>query len=349
MKIKLLAVALCVLPIIACSSETTVNPTPPAGEGTGTGTTDPNATPTTANGTVGAEGGSVEAGDVILEVPAGALAEETTITITKTEDAVPERHVGVTPIYKLEPDGLKFKKAAKLTFKKLPAETVAPVIGLQRGEGIFEGQKTTAAEDTATASITKLAAAFVATRDCQEADGTSKTVCKATPAPADLDSGRNINGFSLTGFEYWQWKKPDPYKGGDEVAWGYNGDGVPKTGVVPTDQSRACMAEAFRVLENILASPPQELKDLKAATAEKGGVHQFWFWNNDMTDAKASVKVPKNDAELWLYAGDRGDGGLVKWISSTERDGVCHLPNLQDLITFSKACKTAFPGCGSGK
>src|SRR5690606_34703759 len=128
---------------------------------------------------------------------------------------------------------------------------------------------------------------FVAASDCKEADGTAKAaLCKPTPAPATL-KGQRIGAFALTGFEYWQWKKPDPYKGGDEVAWGYNGDGVPKTGVMPTEASRACMAESYATLEAILKNdPPQELVELEA----KHGVHQFWFWNNDMTDANPSVK-----------------------------------------------------------
>lgn len=44
-----------------------------------------------------------------------------------------------------------------------------------------------------------------------------------------------------------------------------------------------------------------------------------------------------------------GDGGLIKWISQTERDGTCKLPTRDDLVLFAKNCQPKFPKCGSGK
>ena len=343
---KLLSIALLALPIVACTTETVYKKAPSP---TTTGeATEPEAGSTTAAGTVTAgEGGVIEVDGIILEIPAGALTEDVEVTVTKTDEEAPAPHSGATPLYKLEPSSLKLKKAARVTFTKVPAETLFPVIGYEKEEGVFEGLATKTADGMVKASLSTLATVFVAKTECMKEDGDAVAdVCKPTPAPAELKSGRYVNGFALTGFEYWQWKKPDPYAGGNEVAWGYNGDGEPKTGVMPTDASRACMAESFRTLEAILQKdPPQELKDLQA----KHGVQQFWFWNNDMTDAKATVKVPKGDSELWLYEGDRGDGGLIKWISSTERDGTCKLPTRDDLVLFAKNCIGKFPACGSGK
>jgi hypothetical protein len=339
---KLLSIALVVVPVLASACTTEVITKPAAG----TGETPP-AGPSTAASTVTSEGGTVEADGIRLEIPAGALAEDTVITITKTEEQAPEKHASVTPIYTFEPAGLAFKKPATVIFTKIPAETPMPVIGWAKKDGSYEGLKTTVAEGLVSGSVSTLASTFVAKTECMKSDGDATgEICKPTPAPAELNSGRRINGFALTGFEYWQWKKPDPYDGGNEVAWGYNGDGEPATGVMPTDASRACMAESFRTLEAILTKdPPAELKDLKT----KHKVTQFWFWNNDMTDAKASVTVPKSNSELWLYEGDRGDGGLIKWISSTERDGTCKLPTRNDIVLFAKNCLTKFPNCGSGK
>lgn len=349
---KLFSIALCVLPIVACNAESVVKDTPP-GEGTPNGEQQASG-PMSASGTIGTEGGTVEADGVTLEIPAGALAEETAITITKSTEQAPARHVSVTPLYKIEPSGLNLlaKKTAKLTFKNVPVDTVIPVIGAKKADGIFEGLTTTVANGQVYAPLATLADVFVAASDCKQPDGTPKgTLCKPAPAPATLKA-QEIGGFALTGFEYWQWKKPDPYAGGNEVAWGYNGDGQPRTGVVPTEASRGCMAESYKTLETILKNdPPQELKEL----ALQFGVHQFWFWNNDMTDAKPTVKVPKGNSELWLFQGSRGDGGLIKWISSTERDGTCKLPTREDLVLFAKGCLKTFPlngnkgVCGSGK
>ena len=340
---KLLSIALAVLPLMACATETVYKRVPPPS--TSTDGTEPTGE---ATGTVTAtEGGVIEADGIILEIPAGALAEDTEVTIAKTEDPAPAPHTGASAFYRLEPAGLKLKKSARVIFTKVPAETLFPVIGWEKKDGVFEGLTTKVEDGMVIGSITSLAPVFVAKTECMKEDGDAVAdICNPVPAPAELDSGRRINGFALTGFEYWQWKKPDPYDNGNEVAWGYNGDGEPKTGVEPTDASRACMAESFRTLEAILTNdPPEELKDLQ----EKHGVQQFWFWNNDMTDAKASVKVPKGNSELWLFQGDRGDGGLIKWISSTERDGTCKLPTRNDIVLFAKSCLTKFPACGSGK
>ena len=343
---KLLSIALVALPIVACTTETIYKKVPPPN--TGASGTEPTDGATTGSITA-AEGGVIEADGITLEVPAGAIAEDTEITITKLAEEAPAPHSGVTPVYTFEPAGLKFKKPARVIFTNVPAETPFPAVGWEKkvGDGVYEGLETKVSDGMVIASIASLAPVFVAKTECMKEDGDAVAdICKPTPAPADLNSGRKVNGFALTGFEYWQWKKPDPYDGGNEVAWGYNGDGEPKTGVMPTDASRACMAESFRTLEAILENdPPQELKDLQA----KHGVQQFWFWNNDMTDAKASVKVPKNNSELWLFMGDRGDGGLIKWISSTERDGTCKLPTRNDIVLFAKNCLTKFPSCGSGK
>ncbi|MBX3211088.1 MAG: hypothetical protein KF850_03575 [Labilithrix sp.] len=340
---KLLSIALLAVPILACTTETIYKAPPPAEPGeAGDGTN-------TVTGTISAaEGGTIEADGLILEIPAGALSEDIEIAITKTETQAPEQHAGVTPIYTLEPAGLKLTKAARVIYTKIPADTPMPVIGWgTKTEGVFEGLETEVADGAVSASIERLRSTFVAKTECMKEDGDAVAdICRPTPAPADLKSGRSIGRFVLAGFEYWQWKKPDPYAGGNEVAWGYNGDGQPKTGVMPTDASRACMAESFRTLEAILTNdPPKELEDLEKAH----GVRQFWFWNNDMTDAKASVKVPKSNSELWLFQGDRGDGGLIKWISSTERDGTCKLPTRDDLVLFAKSCVDRFPSCGSGK
>jgi|GEM_PF-3773725 len=165
---------------------------------------------------------------------------------------------------------------------------------------------------------------------CASETEPKKMVCHPAPAPAELPAGENIGRFQITGYEYWQWKKPDPYDGGNEVAWGYNGDGEPKTGVKPTDKSRACMAEARKVLVDILTNDvPAELEAFRA----KYRIKAFWQWNNDMTDTKPNVEVPDEYQSLWLY-----DGRLIKWMSHTERDGSCRLPTRADLVKFATGC-----------
>jgi hypothetical protein len=101
------------------------------------------------------------------------------------------------------------------------------------------------------------------------------------------------------------------------------------------------MTAARAVLVEILTNDvPPELEELRS----KHRVRSFYNWNNDMTDAPASRKVPEMYEGLWLY-----EQSLIKWMSHTERDGSCRLPNRDDLVTFAKACLKTFPNCGSGK
>jgi hypothetical protein len=166
---------------------------------------------------------------------------------------------------------------------------------------------------------------------------TKKAVCNPAAAPDDVPSV-TIGKFQITGFEYWQWVKGDHvYDDGASVAWGYNGEGEPQASppVLPTDASRACMAESNKVLQNILKNDlPPELEAFRAKT----GVKQFWQWNNDMTGTKAGVEAPADYQSLWLY-----DNRLIKWMSHTNRDGTCRLPTRDDLVKFAKGCIGLYP------
>jgi len=176
---------------------------------------------------------------------------------------------------------------------------------------------------------------------CQSTTEKDKTaVCHPqTPAPKTVSTG-TVGNFEITGFEYWQWVKGDHvYDNGASVAWGYNGEGEPqaKPPVLPTEQSKACMAEANKVLNDLLKNDvPPELEAFRAKT----GVNAFWQWNNDMTGTAPGVEAPKEYQSLWLY-----DKRLIKWMSHTNRDGTCRLPTKADLVKFSKGCIKTFPNC----
>ena len=188
-----------------------------------------------------------------------------------------------------------------------------------------------------------------ATCDCPSScasDEPGWSVCAPRPAPARVPASQKLGKYQIGNFEYWPYKHPNPYPsyticGFDgEQECGWNG---PAKGM-PPEPARQCMAEARAVLVDILTNDvPPELDELRT----KHGVFKFWNWNNDMTDAPAG-RTPTSRG-LWLYDGSRGDGGLVKWISETERDGRCHLPTRDDLVRFAKACVVDFPNCGSGK
>jgi hypothetical protein len=138
-----------------------------------------------------------------------------------------------------------------------------------------------------------------------------------------MPKNKSVSGFSFGGCEYWPFAvSASPYP--DHIVWGCSPGSSP--------EANACMAAGMRRLAVILQDPPQELLDLKA----QRGISSFFNWNNDYYGAP-SGRV--GTERLWLY-----NGGLIKWITMTDRDGSCRLPTRQDLINFANRCLQATPG-----
>jgi hypothetical protein len=72
----------------------------------------------TVSDTIGPAGGTVTIAGAELSIPAGALAEDVSITITETAEEAPAGFLGSSAIYQFEPDGLVFAQpaAARIDF-----------------------------------------------------------------------------------------------------------------------------------------------------------------------------------------------------------------------------------------
>ncbi len=98
---RLAGAALCVAFVFsACSSAT--NP--------------PGATlPETVTQKVGSSGGTIQAKGAALKIPAGALSQDTEITVAKSADPAPQGYAASSVLYQLSPSGLTFSSPADLT------------------------------------------------------------------------------------------------------------------------------------------------------------------------------------------------------------------------------------------
>jgi len=134
----------------------------------------------------------------------------------------------------------------------------------------------------------------------------------------------SINGFYIGGYEYWPYKEQQPLYP-EKIQWGFSSG---------SDPARLCMAEATRSLAKILQDPPQSLLDLR----DKHGISSFFNWNNDYTGAERDGMA--SHRKLWLY-----NQRLIKWISETNRNGLCLIPSKADLDRFAKACIDDYPNC----
>lgn len=127
----------------------------------------------------------------------------------------------------------------------------------------------------------------------------------------------SVNGFSFSGCEYWPYKvEGSPYP--DHIQWGCQ-SGSPA--------AQKCMALSMVELAKILQDPPAKLKEFST----KHRITSFFNWNNDLTDAPADRGDRK--PYLWIYRNN-----LIKWMSTTNRDGTCIIPTRSDLEKLATEC-----------
>lgn len=76
--------------------------------------TEPLTVGDTVSVSLGVDGGLVQVGELALRVPAGALAEPTTIRVTATSTTLPDGFTSYTPVLRFEPAGLVFRTPATI-------------------------------------------------------------------------------------------------------------------------------------------------------------------------------------------------------------------------------------------
>ncbi len=76
---------------------------------------DPAPAPTSAEKTVGPEGGSMDVAGATITFAPNALAKPTKITVSKTTTAAPDGYVALSPIFHCEPSGTDFAADVTMT------------------------------------------------------------------------------------------------------------------------------------------------------------------------------------------------------------------------------------------
>jgi hypothetical protein len=171
-----LAVALG-LSLLACSSDDdAVSSSPDASS----------QSPTTQ--TVGPSGGTVTAGSVSLTIPPGALAGDTTISITPGGTPIPTGYTALSQLYTFGPDGTHFLKPITATFT-LTTPGTAPTVYWSNSSGGYDALATAVNGTTASASVDHFSHAF-----CGERKGSSDAgAADAGNPPEDSGGGGDAN------------------------------------------------------------------------------------------------------------------------------------------------------------
>jgi hypothetical protein len=138
----------------------------------------------------------------------------------------------------------------------------------------------------------------------------------------------SINGIKIDGLEYWPFDdsiEGSPYP--ERVLWKFE---------LGSKEAKACMLKSSTLLTSWLEdthSPVYEkLKELK----RRGGPSQFWMWTNDYTKAPVLAASVMRRAHVWHWCSEPStpDCGWLKFESTVGPDGVCKMPEAQEVSNF---------------
>jgi hypothetical protein len=158
----------------------------------------------------------------------------------------------------------------------------------------------------------------------------------ASPINTRMDTFE-MNGYTLSGAEYWPYVGKDDIKYPEEVLWGF----YPEKGVIPPGETDAnpdtanpaavfCAQESFAALQVFLAKNPPELRQIVERGAASGYVPRFYLWTNDYSKAADPFPPGMREARLWYWKRKQPEPpkppGYWKWEAVLTQTGECLVP-----------------------
>jgi hypothetical protein len=146
---------------------------------------------------VGPSGGTVNGSGVSLNIPAGALASDTPISITPGGPAIPADYTALSSIYTFAPDGTHFLVPVTVTFT-LASHGTQPTIFWSNASGGYDEIPSTVNGSTVSASIDHFSHGFAGEHrgkpDAGAADSGNPGVDSGSDASGGSDSGAADSG-----------------------------------------------------------------------------------------------------------------------------------------------------------
>jgi len=170
----------------------------------------------------------------------------------------------------------------------------------------------------------------------------SSTPEPAKPVVADRMDSFTINGYVLTGAEYWPYAGTEDIKYPEAVLWGF----YPEKGVTGPGEDTpnletanpkavACARTAYDALRAFLESNPPKLRAIVERGADKGYVPRFYLWTNDYTRAATPFPPGVREARLWYWKRKEPappkPPGYWKWESVLTQSGECLIPRAEQI------------------
>jgi hypothetical protein len=125
-----------------------------------------------------------------------------------------------------------------------------------------------------------------------------------------------INGFELSGAEYWPFVGSINFNYPDDVLWGFYPDAA-------TEPAIACAKVSWDALKTFLGSNPIKMQQVVALGATK----RFYLWTNDYTRADEGRTRRKNAMWHWNSGEPNYALGYWKWEALVTQDGECLIPD----------------------
>lgn len=147
----------------------------------------------------------------------------------------------------------------------------------------------------------------------------------------------DVNGFVLSGAEYWPYHGATTFNYPDDVLWGfYPVAGIPpETGEDPNPATAStaavdCTTQAWTKLQSFFAQEQPTLKRIIELGGAQGITNKFYLWTDDYTDAATPYPDGLRKNALWYWKRnppvEGRTPGYWKWESTVLQDGTCLIP-----------------------
>jgi hypothetical protein len=150
-----------------------------------------------------------------------------------------------------------------------------------------------------------------------------------------------VNGFELSGAEYWVFVAGHEFVYPDDVLWGFMGEeknnGEPSN--LAPEATRNCALKAYNRLVEFLQNPPADLVELQG----RGATPRFFLWTNDYTQAAPEEEERPNKFWHWNRGPKDYTKGYWKWESTLDHSGTCLIPDDTQIAAMLADIKTLFP------
>ncbi len=164
--------------------------------------------------------------------------------------------------------------------------------------------------------------------------------------PAQRMQPFTMNGFQLTGAEYWPYTGTAEIKYPEEVLWGfYPEKGVTAPGEADPNaadarpEAVACATRAYAALQSFVDKPDSRLlRIIELGKISGDVVPRFYLWTNDYGLAATPYPPGVREARLWYWKRKTPEPpkppGYWKWESTLTQSGECQIPHPEQIERF---------------